>query len=81
MWLYDPLSILKCGYAILIYVLLIGKVKNHLPIIPNVKRCFRLVNTSFELPYIELTTYMENFYPEKLKNEGSPRWASKKQKG
>ena len=23
----------------------------------------------------------ENFYPEKLKNEGSPRWASKKQKG
>ena len=23
----------------------------------------------------------ENFYPEKLKNEGSPQWASKKQKG
>ena len=26
-------------------------------------------------------TYVENFYSEKLKNEGSPRWASKKQKG
>ena len=23
----------------------------------------------------------ENFYPETLKNEGSPRWVSKKQKG
>ena len=23
-------------------------------------------------------TYVENFYSEKLKNEGSPRWASKK---
>lgn len=58
-----------------------GKVKNHLPIIPNVKRCFRLVNTSFELPYIKLTTYVENFYPEKLKMKGARGGLLKNRKG
>ena len=45
---------------------------------------------SYRVHYAEFIFFSEsiisfckkgNFYPEKLKNEGSPRWASKKQKG